>query len=66
MTRLEQIEQDVSKLSDEELAKFREWFAGFDAAAWDSKLADDVKSGKLDRLAQEAIAAAKAGNAREL
>ena len=66
MTRLEQIERDVSKLSEAELAEFRQGFAEFDAAAWDSKLEADIAGGKLDRFADEALAAMKSGKARQL
>ena len=65
-TRLEQIERDVSKLSEDELARFRAWFADFDAATWDRKFEADVAAGKLDGLAQEALKAVKDGKAREL
>jgi hypothetical protein len=60
------IEQDVSRLSPEELARFREWFEEFDAMAWDRQFEADVKSGKLDGLANQAVADFRAGRYREL
>jgi hypothetical protein len=66
MSRVETIEREVQKLSDEELADFREWFAHFDAEAWDRQLEADIASGKLDKLAERALAHHKAGTSREL
>ena len=60
------IEKAVASLPPAELAEFRQWFAEFDAAAWDDQIEDDAKSGKLDRLASEALADFKSGQAREL
>ena len=61
MRKLEAIEKKVSDLSGEELAKFRRWFAEFDAAAWDSQIERDVKAGKLDTVADEALREHAAG-----
>ena len=55
MSKLETLEQKVSALSAEELAEFRRWFAEFDAAAWDRQIERDVKAGKLDSIADEAL-----------
>lgn len=66
MGRVEAIEQEVQKLSQRELADFREWFAKYDADAWDRKLEADVEAGKLDALAERALGDHKAGRSREL
>ena len=66
MSRVETIEQEVKKLSERELADFREWFAKYDADAWDRKLEADVEAGKLDALAERALGDYKAGRRREL
>ena len=50
----------------DELARFRAWFEEFDAARFDAKIEHDANSGKLDRLADEALADMRAGRAREL
>ena len=55
MSKLEAIEKKISGLSAEGLAKFRHWFAEFDAAAWDRQIELDAKAGKLDALADEAL-----------
>ena len=66
MSTVLEIEQAVSKLPPQELGRFREWFEKFDAEIWDMQFEDDVKSGKLDKLANQAIAAFRAGKYKEL
>ena len=65
MSKLEALEKRVSGLSAEELSEFRQWFAEFDAAAWDRQIERDVKAGKLDELADEALRAHTAGKSTE-
>lgn len=55
MSNVKDIEEAVSSLSESDLAEFRDWFAEFDAAAWDRQIADDVAAGRLDALADEAL-----------
>ncbi len=55
MGKVEIIEGQIKELSHEELAKFREWFARFDAEVWDRQFEADVKAGKLDALAENAL-----------
>jgi hypothetical protein len=55
MSRVDQIENHVKELSPEELLAFREWFAEFDADAWDRQFVADVKARKLDGLAERAL-----------
>jgi hypothetical protein len=66
MTTAESIEQAVAQLPPDELAKFRRWFAEFDADAWDAQIEADAAAGKLDALAEEALAEYRDGQAREL
>ena len=66
MGKIEIIEQEVSQLSSIELAVFRNWFAEYDADAWDSQIEKDAGAGKLDNLADNAMKAFKAGQATEL
>lgn len=63
---LNDLENAVTGLSPGELARFRAWFSEFDADAWDRKLEEDVKNGRLDALADEAIRAHRAGKTTEL
>jgi hypothetical protein len=66
MTKIEQIEQDVRKLDRDELAAFRRWFREYDSEEWDRQIEDDARAGKLDKLAEEALAAHRAGKSKEL
>ncbi len=61
MRKIEEIEQQISKLSKAELAEFREWYAEFDAQAWDQQFEADVRSGKLDALGDAARRAHEEG-----
>ena len=66
MTKIEKIEQDVRKLKRNELPAFRRWFREFDSDEWDRQIEEDVLAGKLDKLAEEALAAHRAGKSKEL
>ncbi len=55
MGKVEIIEGQIKELSREELEEFREWFARFDAEVWDRQFEADVKAGKLDALAENAL-----------
>lgn len=63
---VEDLEKAVSELPPEKLAKFRAWFTAFDGDNWDRQFEEDVKAGKWDKLADEAIAEHKKGRSREL
>jgi len=66
MSSIEDIENAVAELPPDQFAEFRAWFEAFDAARFDEKIDRDARSGKLDRLAEEALADFRAGRAREL
>jgi len=66
MSKIESIEQEVRNLSPSDLAAFRRWFLEFDAQVWDRQIEKDVREGKLDKLADEALAAHRAGKSKEL
>ena len=63
---MKEIEDAISKLPAPELAEFREWFAEFDAAAWDRQIEDDVAAGRLDALAEEALRDLREGRCTDL
>jgi hypothetical protein len=65
MGSVNEIEEAILKLSDAELAAFRAWFAEFDAEAWDRAIENDIGSGRLDTLADEALADLRAGRCTE-
>ena len=63
---IEDLEKAVAQLPPQELALFRVWFEAFDAARFDETIERDAVSGKLDRLADEALASHREGHTREL
>lgn len=63
---IEEIKQALIHLPPEDLTAFRRWYQEYDADAWDKQFEDDVKSGKLDFLAQQAVNDLKAGKCKEL
>jgi hypothetical protein len=66
MDKVTAIAKEIESLSPDELAALRGWFHAFDAAAWDKQLETDIRAGKLDALAEEAIDAHKSGKCTEL
>jgi hypothetical protein len=61
MSKVEQIEGQVEGLSSDELRMFRNWFARFDAEAWDRQIEADAGSGALLSLADRALGDHEAG-----
>lgn len=66
MTTVAEISGAVQRLPKRELARFRKWFAEYDAAVWDRQLAADVGTGKLDALIREAQRDHRAGRTKAL
>lgn len=65
MRKIEEMEEQIRKLSREELAELRDWFLEQDWKAWDAQIEADTKSGKLDRLVSDAKAEYESGRARK-
>lgn len=66
MTTVAEISGAVKRLPKRELARFRKWFAEYDAAEWDRQMAADVQGGKLDALMREARREHRAGRTNAL
>jgi hypothetical protein len=66
MTTLEDIEKAVAELPPDQLVRFRAWFEEFEAARFDQRIERDAKAGKLDQLAEQALADFRAGRVRDL
>jgi len=66
MGAVEKLELLIKSLSPQELAKFRKWFAEFDAQIWDRQIEADAAAGKLDRLIEESMADHRAQKSRPL
>jgi hypothetical protein len=66
MTNVKKLENDVRRLDRDELAAFRDWFREYDSDEWDREIEECALTGRLDRLAEEAIAEHKAGRTKEI
>ena len=66
MSSVLEIETAVRHLSSHDLAEFRRWFAHFDAECWDRQIEGDVAAGRLDKLADEALADLAQGRCKDL
>ncbi|MDB9373035.1 hypothetical protein [Nodularia sphaerocarpa] len=66
MSNLEQIEAKILSLPSNEFEQLRQWFFNLDYERWDEQLERDIADGKLEALAQEAIAEFEAGDVREI
>ena len=63
---VEDIERAIRQLPQNQLQKFRAWYEKFDMDSWDEQIEKDVAAGKLDALAEAAIADHKGGKSREI
>lgn len=61
MDRVRQIEREIATLRPDELAAFRDWFIAYDGEMWDRRIEADATAGKLDRLAEAAVAEHRTG-----
>jgi hypothetical protein len=66
MSTVKQIEAEILKLSPQELSQLADWVLDLDEQRWDEQIEQDVAAGKLNFLAQEALAEFEAGNCRTL
>ncbi len=66
MATVEELANEVQQLNRDELAAFRDWFRKYDSDEWDREIEQDVLAGRLDKLANEAIAEHKVGRTKEL
>jgi hypothetical protein len=64
MTTVDEISGAVKRLPKSELARFRKWFAEYDAEVWDRQLESDAQAGKLDALMREAKQDHRAGRTK--
>jgi hypothetical protein len=51
---VKEIESAIAQLPPSELAELAKWFEEFQARVWDEQLEQDVHSGRLDALIQQA------------
>ena len=66
MTRVEEIEAEIEKLSQDELGELRDWLLERDWDQWDRQIEADAAAGKLKDLFDKALAAHRAGESTEI
>jgi len=66
MTTVTEITGAVKRLPKKDLARFRKWFAEYDATVRDLQIKEDTTGGKLDALVREARRDHRAGRAKAL
>jgi len=66
MSEVERIEQSIQKLSREDLAKLRVWFAEFENRVWDEKIEADLQTSKFDSIISESLSEYNSGKAKEI
>jgi hypothetical protein len=66
MTKLQILEEEIKRLSPEEMAQLRDWLLALDADQWDHEIERESNSGKLDSVFEKSLADHRAGKSREL
>lgn len=66
MTKLEKLEREVEALPPQDMQAFAAWFDEFRERLWDEQIERDSVSGKLDKLAEAAMADIAAGRVKSL
>jgi hypothetical protein len=66
MSRVEQLENQITELSDAELKELRAWFDNHDSEIWDRQIESDSQKGKLRQLIDQALAEDRNGQSTEL
>ena len=57
MTNVIEIQQAIQELNETDYAELRRWFIEQDWEQWEKEFDEDVKAGRLDALAAEALEA---------
>lgn len=52
---LKDLQQAVAQLSPEDFKTFEAWFDDFRTEQWNRQIAADTKSGKLNKMAEQAL-----------
>ena len=61
-----EIIENIKKLPEKDLKILLEWIEDYEQKLWDQEFERDVRLGKLDKLAEQAIKDFQAGKCREL
>jgi hypothetical protein len=64
MSTLEQIEAAIQSLPREDFFRLHEWIRDRFDDEWDKQIEEDARSGRLDKVAREALAEYRAGRSK--
>ena len=64
--QVHEVIENVKNLPEDELRIFSEWFEEFEQEIWCDEFEKDVKNGKLEKLAEQAIKDFRAGRCQKL
>ena len=63
---INEIESAIAKLPPSEIAQLAEWFSEFQAQVWDRQIEQDIQSGRLRPLIEQAERDYSGGECQEL
>ena len=66
MSTLAKIEKEINQLSPDEFQHLADWIAEQRELRWDRQIGADGEAGKLDKLAQQALADHRAGRSSKI
>ncbi len=66
MGKVERLQHQLRELSAEGLAELGDWFLELDWKRWDAQLEQDIRAGRLDALANQALRHNAAGESLSL
>ncbi len=61
MSTVQEIESAIEQLPRAEMFRLADWISSKFADEWDREIEEDIKDGRLDHLAQQAVAEFRAG-----
>ena len=66
MTTISELQEAILGLSEADYSELRRWLLDQDWERWDQEFDEDVRAGKLDALASEALEAKARGDLKDL
>lgn len=66
MTSVEEITAAIAELPPEQISRIRDWLEERAAADWDAQIERDEREGKIDALADQALAEHRSGRTQPL
>ncbi len=66
MTTVSELQQAILELSEDDYSELRRWLLDQEWERWEREFDEDVRAGKLDDLASQALEAKARGNLKDL